>query len=271
MNHSGHCFLIVLYNQKLSTSPAYQSLKPQLLTGDNLIVYDNSPVSMLDVKAENFVYFHDVTNTGLATAYNFAVQKCRETGHQWLTIFDQDTRIPTGFNHDVTEAITSSNAITVLVPQVTLEDGTSLSPFWIEDALFVHYPAKDQKTLAAINSGMTLNLATFSTDEELFDDRYPLDFLDYVFFKRLQTENKRVAQLPITLIQSLSLSDFRTMSQKRFESFQFAESRFVTEFYPQLINQYHLRVMLRLAKQLLKRVQWPKLKVMLQVVGGKTS
>ncbi|RXT18056.1 dTDP-rhamnosyl transferase [Lacticaseibacillus chiayiensis] len=269
MSKPGHSFLIVLYNQKLSESAAYRDLSPQLTEVDNLIIYDNSPTVMRDIPVTGMIYLHDPTNGGLATAYNAAVKKTRVMDNQWLTIFDQDTRIPDDFNYHLSLAIASHEKSSVLIPSVKLEDGRKLSPFWIEDALFVHYPAGASKTLAAINSGMTLNLASFPTGKELFDTHYGLDFLDYAFFKQLQRSEKKPTQIDVTLTQSLSLSNFRTMSQSRFESFQLSEARFVNEFYPSFKSKYRLRVSLRLVKQLLKRVQWSKVKVMLRVIGGK--
>lgn len=269
MSKPGHSFLIVLYNQKLSESTAYRDLYPQLTEGDNLIIYDNSPTTMRDTTVSGMTYLHDPNNGGLATAYNAAVKKTREMGNQWLTIFDQDTGIPDDFTHQLSLAIASHEEFSVLIPNVKLEDGRNLSPFWIEDALFFRYPAEAPKTLAAINSGITLNLASFPAGKELFDTHYALDFLDYVFFKQLQQSGKKPTQLDVTLTQSLSLSNFRAMSQSRFESFQLAEARFVNEFYPDFKHKYRLRVSLRLVKQLLKRVQWSKVKVMLQVIGGK--
>lgn len=269
MSKPRRVFLIVLYNQKLSESVTFRTLYSQLTDVDKLIVYDNSPKSMLDVAASNFVYIHDATNGGLVTAYNFAVERSRKSGDQWLTIFDQDTEIPDDFIHKMNLAVDVFQDSAVLIPSVKLGDGTLLSPFWIEDALFIGYPKKKSKTLAAINSGVTLNLPKFSTETTLFDERYPLDFLDFVFFKQLQSTGKVARQIDTTLKQALSLSNFREMSQKRFESFQLSEARFVAEFYPQFKNRYRLRVALRFIKQLVKRIQYSKLRVMLQVIGGR--
>lgn len=271
MNQEGHSFLIVLYKSPLSQSQAYQDLKPQLAPTDHLIVFDNSPESMLDVDSDVVTYHHDASNSGLAVAYNFAVSECRRIHDRWLTIFDQDTKLPTNFTQVLSEAEAGHDDATVFVPEISLENGVHLSPFWIEDALFLHYPASQPKTLAAINSGMTLNLDAFTRDSPIFDQRYPLDFLDYVFFKSLQERGQKLDMLPTKLIQALSLKDFRTMTQSRFASFQLAEARFVEEFYPTMKFQYRLRILLRIVKQLTKRAQWAKVKLMFQVIGGKTS
>lgn len=268
MNRDGHSFLIVLYRQKLSKSKTFQTLNSQLMENDHLIIYDNSPESMLDVKPANLTYFHDEGNTGLAAAYNFAVQQARKRGDQWLTIFDQDTTLPADFNQIVKTSMRQTASAVVLAPEVVLADGKQISPFWIEDALFFHFPAAVSKTRAAINSGMSLNLAAFEGTAPIFDRRYPLDFLDYVFFKQLQKAGKELKEIPVRLTQELSQNDFRTMSQVRFENFQRTEARFVAEFYPRFIPQYRRRLCFRLIKQLLKRAQWSKLKVIIQVIGG---
>jgi GT2 family glycosyltransferase len=271
VSQAGHSVLIVLYQQKLSESQSYRDLCKQLTADDHLIIYDNSPQRMLDVKLTNMTYFHDVTNGGLAHAYNFAVRLCRERGDRWLTIFDQDTTIPIEFYQSLLKMLKKYSSATVVVPRIKLDNGKQLSPFYIEDSLFIHYPSKIKKTPAAINSGMTINIKDFDTNDTLFNESYPLDFLDFFFFKQIQVSGKRIVVLPVTLVQTLSLSDFRTMSQQRFENFQFSEAKFVNEFYPRYKRQYHQRIYLRLLKQFLKRVQWSKLKVMLQVIGGTTS
>ncbi|AUC01303.1 dTDP-rhamnosyl transferase [Lacticaseibacillus paracasei] len=271
MGQVGHSYLIVLYKQTLRESMAYQGIMSQLTDNEHLIIYDNSPSSMIDVEDRSIIYHHDSSNRGLAEAYNFAITKCHELGDQLLTIFDQDTTVPSNFDQVVSASITSDSESAVFVPEVLLTNGSNLSPFWIEDSLFLAYPKKKEKTLAAINSGMTLNLDKFSRNAVLFPRDYPLDFLDYAFFKHLNLIQKTISVIPVKLVQSLSISNYHEISNNRFESFQYSEAKFVSEYYPTFKRQYRFRVLLRLIKQVLKRTQWSKLRPMIQVIGGKET
>lgn len=269
MSEFGHTFLIVLYKEKLRDSCAYRGLIPQLTTNDHLIVYDNSPTSMMNVDDKDIIYHHDPSNTGLTTAYNFAVKRSFEIGDRWLTIFDQDTKIPENFNQVLSKSLRSDDESEVFVPKVSLTNGMLLSPFWIENKLFIKYPKKVKKTIGAINSGITLNLLKFVGKADLFPKDFPLDFLDYAFFKQLSLEKKKVSLVNLNLVQSLSVSNLREMSTERFLSFQYSEAKFVSKYYSSFKRQYRLRVLVRLIRQTLKGTQGDKLRAMIRVIGGK--
>ncbi|WP_239061528.1 glycosyltransferase [Lacticaseibacillus suibinensis] len=255
---ASHLYLIVLYNQPLSHAQSYQSLVSQVDDADEVLIYDNSPVSQLDIELPGgWDYRHDATNPGLAAAYNFAVAQCVEKGIIWLTIFDQDTDVPTGFFATLKKAVVNSDA-TAIVPRVVMQNGTQISPFMIENGLFVL--KHRQHTLAAINSGVTLNIPKL--DPQPFNLKFPLDFLDYDFFKRLAQNHASIEEITPTLIQDLSLGNYREMSITRFTAFLSAEGRFVAAYYPGQMWQYRLRVFVRLIRSMLRRVQGDKLRVM---------
>lgn len=232
-----------------------------------LVIYDNSPESMLDVDiSKNTIYKHDTFNLGLYTAYNYALDICRDNKIEWLTVFDQDTLIPSDFFSKLyTKSSTSSKEVGCIVPDVRLSNGKKISPGIIEDQLFI---LKNQKnrTRVAINSGNTIHVSSFDKTKPLFSKRYPLDFLDYDFFLRLSKKDLKIEELAVTEIQNLSVSNFSEMNVKRFKSFINYENKFVNDYYRNMRKQYALRLLVRILKLLGKKNQHDKVKIIFDAI-----
>src|ERR1700757_145941 len=95
--------VIVLYRMEFTQSPAFQSvMKAREKAGVGLgsadvrvLLWDNSPKPAAERDLPEYVhYFPDESNTGLATAYNRAIDWASLNGSEWLLTLDQDTAIP---------------------------------------------------------------------------------------------------------------------------------------------------------------------------------
>ncbi|WP_423716797.1 glycosyltransferase [Lactiplantibacillus pentosus] len=268
MRNQKQVVLIVIYKMKLSDSPVFQSIVQQNSRDIQLIVYDNSPMEMCDVPTADFLYFHDSENKGLFAAYNYAVTFCRVNQIQWLTIFDQDTRIPDAFFESLRPELQDNPCC--IVPNVELANHQLISPFIVENALFLFKFRTKKDTLAAINSGTTINVNFFQKHQDIFHDDFPLDFLDYDFFARVAKLNGRIDVIPTTLVQDLSVSDYPQVSTQRFASFLQYESKFVNAYYSSRLGEYRLKLILRAFKLLVQGFQLSKVNVILDILKGKS-
>lgn len=267
MRNQKQAVLIVIYEMKLSNSPAFQSVIRQISSGIHLIVYDNSSSVMCDVPTNDFLYFHDSENKGLFAAYNYAVTFCRVNQIQWITIFDQDTYIPSSFFESLKLELQDDQCC--IIPRVKLDNQQLISPFVVENALFLFKFRTKKETVAAINSGTTINISFFRKDQDIFHSGFPLDFLDYDFFARVAKMNGQIKVLSVTLIQDLSVADYRQVSNQRFANFLHYESKFIHAYYPSRIGEYHLKLALRGIKLMLRGFQTRKVKLILGVFKGR--
>ncbi|BDZ31337.1 glycosyltransferase [Lactiplantibacillus sp. WILCCON 0030] len=264
-----HAFLVVIYNRPASNCVALTAVLENLNDSQKLVIYDNSVQSQMDIKLpETVVYKHDSRNKGLFTAYNYAVDLCRDLKIKWLTIFDQDTCIPSAYFKILNEKLThQANGVGCIVPNVYIEKGKKISPFIIENNLFL-FNKNSNKTLGAINSGCTININAFD-NTRIFSPSFPLDFLDYDFFWKLKRNNLKVSCIHINLVQELSVSDYKTMTDRRFCSFICSERKFIMKRYPQMLLQYKLKMIVRLLNMVLKNVQISKIKFAVKALRGK--
>lgn len=263
--------LIVIYNIRVSKSLAFQTSREEFRRKDvKLIIYDNSPQSMLDIALNlDCEYHHDPTNRGLYVAYNFAIEFCKKNKIDLLTILDQDTRVTRLFFSVVRENTKIvRDDIACWIPKVELRNGEVISPFYIEKNIFGK-SSDGRQTTCAINSGCTINIGAFNNGEKVFSDEFPLDFLDYDFFYRIARMKMGVRYLPVTLEQSLSVENYRSMSDRRFDSFITFEGKFVNKYYSNKLNKYRERLVLRLAKMIVLRVQLSKIRRVLREIRGK--
>lgn len=262
--------LIVIYNKPIEKSMVYRKFM-KFNKEDLLIVYDNSRQVIGNESLKSIgIYKHDPRNLGLYEAYNYAIDVCRKKKIEWVTIFDQDTEIPDDFFDVLSSKIKDlSESVACIVPNVILGNGKSISPGILENQLFMLRKPNMSSTKVAINSGNTIHVSQFDDSCELFTSRYPLDFLDYDFFKKLSEKKLEIEVLPINLIQNLSVSNYSNMSDARFKQFVKYERKFVIEYYHSEILQYYIKLFLRILKLFFKKKQFEKIKIILDAMKGK--
>jgi GT2 family glycosyltransferase len=256
--------ILVLYNCALETSETYRtfiasahnaSLDPSLIA-----VYDNSPVRHVSVaeEANLFAYRHDPSNSGLAAAYNWALEIAKSNGISWLLLLDQDSQLPSTFLAllvDAMEMHDTNQSVAAIVPFV--KDGLAeISPRRVRFGRLSPLP-KQSSLLAkcevtAINSGAAIRVS-FVQSLGGFNPDYRLDCLDHWLFRQLYAQGKRVALSGSVLDHDLSVSDYRNqVSLTRYRGILSAEAFFVTTQKRHLeILVYVIRLMLRAVKQLI--------------------
>jgi len=274
--------VIVLYRLEFSQSPAFQSVMaaramvdPDL--GDvHVLLWDNSPERGVEHNLpEGVAYFPDESNSGLATAYNRAIEWASQNGSEWLLTLDQDTAVPKDFFVKMTAAARASTryaGIGAIVPQI-VASGKHLSPNYFQfgaiprwyETGFVGVP---REPVFAFNSGAMLKVAALEQVDG-YDPRFWLDNSDAMIFSKLHEYGKRIYVAgDIQVEHEFSMKDMQQrMSPGRYRNALFAE----TAFWDLRMNraagwERTLRLALRLVKQWwrkdstgLRRITWQAL------------
>lgn len=248
--------ILVLYNETLAQTPSYSSLKQFVKETDaiHLFVYDNSLVSQEDelFSFEHVTYVHNPENPGLATAYTVAEQYLIAQEADLLLLLDQDTTVPKAYIDQLLTLVIEPE-VGAYVPIIHSQK-QQLSPVFVEE--------KQRKSRALPTTGvyterlMAVNSGTAIPRQVLqkmgpFNSAFPLDFLDHWFFWWLHQEKKKVAVLNYYLEHELSVSDYNTISEIRYESILCSETRFYTSYDKQQQVSYQKHLLLRTAKQFL--------------------
>ncbi|WP_109489320.1 glycosyltransferase [Occallatibacter savannae] len=274
--------VIVLYKIRAEDSPAFRSvIAARESFGRNagevrVLLWDNSPVSGASENLpEGVAYFGDESNSGLATAYNRAMEWAELHGAEWLLTLDQDTAVPPDFFHKMGNSATAATqyaGVGAIVPQIAAS-GRRLSPNWFQFGAvprwyrtgYVGVPAEP---VFAFNSGAMLRLDALKQAGG-YDPRFWLDNSDAMIFSKLHEHGKRVYVAgDIQVEHEFSMKDMqRRMSAVRYENALFAE----TAFWDLRMNRIAgwertLRLVLRLFKHWargdaaeLRRITWHEL------------
>jgi GT2 family glycosyltransferase len=199
--------VIVLYLQAPAVSRSVQCLLENLRTTPalaryfSIILYDNSPEAQHLVPEDSvpILYRHDQTNSGLATAFNFALQFAQENGFDWLLLLDQDTSVTLTFLRELVDtaaALLDNCEVASIVPKL-LVNGNIYSP----GAHFIdqlrhqyqrsgHAEASEAvgiqkgRHLSAYNSGAAFRVSALRTIGG-FPREFWLDYLDHAVFHAL--------------------------------------------------------------------------------------
>lgn len=185
--------VLVLYQMKLSDTPAYQSLCGALEREGKqgqLFVHDNSaePQPLPSHARWEIHYRHDPANPGVSQAYNRAFHFAKARGKNWLLLADQDTVFPADIFGHYSEALRKNPDHGLFVPIVRDSRGV-VSPlrtilgrgFRLRHVVSGNY---GMKKLKFINSGLLISLPVFE-EAKGYDERFPLDFSDFAFINRV--------------------------------------------------------------------------------------
>ena len=271
--------VIVLYRIAPEESPAFRSVlaarqafRPEQ-GGVRVLLWDNSPGAEERCDLPDGVsYFADRSNSGLATAYNRALEWAELHGADWLLTLDQDTSVPADFFTRLAAAATASSTyagVGAIVPQIAAE-GKQLSPNWFQFGAVPRwyrsgYVGVPREAVFAFNSGAMLRVDALRQIGG-YDPRFWLDDSDAMIFSKLHQHGKRVYVAgDIQLDHEFSMKDMqRRMSAARYQNALFAE----TAFWDLRMNRMAgwertLRLMVRLAKHWmrgdsaeLRRITW---------------
>jgi len=274
--------VIVLYRVAPQDAPAFRSVMAAReavsseLADVGMLLWDNSPGAGAGANLpEGVSYFADESNSGLATAYNRAVEWAELHGAEWLLTLDQDTAVPADFfvrMAGATRASTRYAGIGAIVPQIAAA-GRQLSPNWFQFGAIPRwygtgYVGVPSEPVFAFNSGAMLRVAALKQVGG-YDPRFWLDDSDAMIFSKLHEHGKRVYVAgEIQVEHEFSMKDMQgRMSAGRYRNALMAE----TAFWDLRMNraagwERTLRLMVRMVKHWmrgdsmeLRRITWQAL------------
>jgi GT2 family glycosyltransferase len=254
--------VIVLYKQQLSESATFQTLMASMRGFDSqslpfrVFIYDNTPgAANPGSLPENVCYEAAGRNTGLAVAYNRALELAQELGVSWLLLLDQDTVLPPDFLESLCRGLEQwqSNAEVVAVVPIVRSGSVVVSPkrvgfFGLKPMGNAPYGVFETEIMA-INSGIVVR-CDFLRSIGGFNRAYWLDYLDHWLFRQIYKHGKRAAVSGCILEHDLSVRDYRhNIDLQRYRSILAGESAFMTSQKPKSQIPFYL---LRLAARSIK-------------------
>ena len=233
--------VIVLYRIAPKESPAFKSVMAARQAfgpdaGDvRVLLWDNSPMAGAgEALPERVAYFGDESNSGLATAYNRALEWAQLHGAEWLLTLDQDTAVPAEFFEKMAAAAVESSrysGIGAVVPQIAA-GGKQLSPNWFQFGAIPRwyrsgYTGVPAEPVFAFNSGAMLRVDALKQVGG-YDLRFWLDDSDAMIFSKLHEHGKRVYIAgDIQVEHEFSMKDMQgRMSPVRYRNALLAETAF---------------------------------------------
>jgi GT2 family glycosyltransferase len=236
--------VIVLYKMQPSESAAFRTLRTTisgLQDGQadiKILLYDNTPggqgAGVLPVDVQ---YKADVENSGLAKAYNYALEIAQEEDFDWLLTLDQDTSLPIDFLCKLCHAVAFVAPLNTVAAIVPIFGGRSGSPwirrkYWIRPKRFHDgFIGIPLEAVYAANSASTIRVSALKAIGG-YDPRFSIWASDLVMYHRLHCNNFRtfVAGNIHTEHES-SLADLKHRSTpSRYEDMLRAEEAFYDEF-----------------------------------------
>jgi rhamnosyltransferase len=201
--------LIVVVIYKTDLKHVLANLAPILSYNPVVYLYDNSPQPQ-DARSLGVIYHHDPLNSGVSKAYNKASAHASRLEKKWMLLLDQDTQIPSTLFNSFAEAIALYTDVPIFCPVMTDTHGI-VSPYkliWGKSFRQKNIPAgiHDLNKWVMINSGTLIQTECFKKSGG-FDERFPLDFSDVVFFNRLRSSCSQFVVVRESCRHSLSSSD----------------------------------------------------------------
>ena len=256
--------VVVLYRCGLLASPTIKSLlhdcicNPESYENFRLIIYDNSEIKQpIDF---NFPFscevIHDKSNSGLATAYNFALESARTNSINWILFLDQDSSLPENFLRVAKkeiEAISSIENLKVIAPRIE-DRGRAISPArdligGILRPIKDIEPGKCELKIHAIGSGLIVKTEIFEAIGK-FSSIFPMDGLDRWLCHQISAMGWSYLISENKVEHSLSVYDFdKFVSDERYIRILIYEYKFL-KIYRGNIDKliYNLRLFLRAIK-----------------------
>lgn len=229
-----HTFLIlvVLYKKNILESETLQSIlqSEHNFSKYRLVVWDNSPVKMLDKQALGVInekisvdYLHNSRNESLSVVYNEIVEKY-ERNYSFIILFDHDTLIPSDF-FDKTEIAVGrmSKKCRLILPKVkahfALVSPANLYLFYGRRLKKVSSGYMASKNKTAINSGMIIDTHLF-LDGFRYDTTLNFYGIDNYFMEIYAKKYPLFYVLDVELTHSLDYFNGNESFERRLGRFQ---------------------------------------------------
>lgn len=267
--------VVVLYRCELAQSQSVSSLfkilreHPELARHFSLLLYDNSPQPQDHTMPATLPtdYVHDPLNGGLATAYNFALERAEAEQRSWLLLFDQDTVLTEEFLFELVESARTLHGqaqVGAIVPKLLVR-GAIYSP----EANFldqVRHPYRSLQTvkkevvgvqqghLNAFNSGATLRVSAMRASGG-FPMQFWLDYLDHAVFRALFVGGFRIYVMRAELAHNSSLAEVKSLPLWRLRNILQAQTLFVKQSGGFLDRMFYRLFLLRFSRGLWKNLK----------------
>ncbi|MFS0821591.1 glycosyltransferase [Bacillus sp. 1P02SD] len=251
--------VIVVYKQLIEECKTFKTLMSHRdkLKNVQITIYDNSPEKQefneKVYEGLSLSYIHDSRNLGISTAYNFAFNRAKESGCEWLLLFDHDTEITDEYIEKVMNINKVEEDIVAVVPKIYSKNKL-ISPVFSDSVrpLQVEQPKEgvQNKPVMAINSGALLRIS-FLTDIGGFNKQFPLDYLDHWLFYMVYANGYKVLLIDESLEHDLSIMDYSNISLGRYRSILDSEILFYKNYKTDLFPSYKKQLVKRLIKQFL--------------------
>ena len=248
--------VIVLYQQRFSQSPSFDLLMKAVKEKKiQLVVYDNSPGGVWEIfilPDNDYSHYHDPSNPGLATAYNYALNHAQQNIRYFVTL-DHDSQL-TATYFDTLLTIDWTDELVAAVPLV-YAGSNQISPVFADRYINRQVEKVDrsqlsQRRIMAINSGAVFSIK-FLKEIGGFNLDFPLDFLDHWLFWTIYQFKKTVFILPEKMEHDLSVLDYQKVSVTRYQSILKAEKTFYQNYDKEMLPRHRKQLLLRTVKQFL--------------------
>lgn len=208
--------IVVVFNSALEDSETLVSLNEQLEGGyisAELIIYDNSSISMYDQKIVTSLqkkykvcYKHTPQNLTLREIYNQAI--CSLDSNEYLMFLDDDTRLPKDFFYHAEQNIKNYSAIDLFVPKIFVK-GSLYSPHrcysFIDKKLNKLNSGKNvTRNISAINSGMIIKSSYFKSTNFIYPDFVDYYGTDRVFFDNYAMQREEFCIMDVCVHHDVS-------------------------------------------------------------------
>ncbi len=258
--------VIVLYKILPQDSPAFRSLHEAIRKANlgpeaiSVLLYDNTPggnsTGPLPVGTR---YEADGQNSGLAVAYNHALEAAQTEGCSWLLTLDQDSCIPLDYLQRITDVASRVEVeiqIGAIVPRM-MDKGRVVSPvslrLWGPSQMDSRLEGTTRGEIHAINSATLFRVSSLMAIGG-FNPYFWLDYLDEDIFHQLYIFGFKVyVASKIQVEHSLSLLHPEELRPDRYHNILRAESAY-WDLYGTPLQRFAF------AARLLRRIQRQKVR-----------
>jgi GT2 family glycosyltransferase len=238
--------VVVLYRSTPAKSRSLESLLEAVahlssgLVDLKILLYDNTPGGQDPGSLPASIdYKSDIQNSGLAAAYNYALERAHEGGFEWLLTLDQDTSLPADFLVKLCPAAAyaaSLDSVAAIVPCL-FGGGRAMSPwvrkwYWIRPTRLPEgFIGLVRGSVFAANSASTLRVRALRAIGG-YDPRFYLWASDLVLYSRLHQRGFRIfVSGNIHVEHEASILDLKHRSTpQRYEDMLRADEAFYDEF-----------------------------------------
>ncbi len=263
--------VVVLYRTSIAASKTLQGLAraatedAKLLAGFDVLLWDNSPEPILAPLLEpnaasalpfKATYHHAAENSGVAGAYNGAMQIALQIGYEWLLLLDDDTSVTAEFLRGMCRYAQAAETTEAAVVPFLYAGEMILSPrLWgVSGHRPLPRPAQpyvERRALFAANSGSLVRVSALEAIGG-YSARFWLDYSDIYVFHQLHVRGYAIRiAADLALEHDIAALDYDgRMTPARYAGYLAAEGDFLDLYRGPLERALHLlRLAVRVVRQ----------------------